>query len=358
MTVAQAFALSASVTAEAAPSAALQSAFKQLCPNGARGYSPDFFLATLSPKSWRPRIAVVHEGEECTGLVYSKERTFHGFNTGLIYADSTLGSLVVAAPAQQRAVLHTGIAALLKHPGIRGLRLLVPPAGYEIPVLEELAAETGWEMECRSAENHVVLPLQSTYEEFLQTLGYKTRRNFRYFRKKSQTADHVFSASLTLQEFEAGARALLSEDIVGGDRHGLLRALSVFKNSERPLLMGLRAADGEWLSLLGGWYEADRVVILLQMNSDRKHAKFSLSQVMRTHAIETLIQQEQTGIVWWAGVGEPLNRYTQPVPTCWVYLDKPSLGWRGLRQLVKRHRGLFKGRASEMTEWLVPSAKT
>jgi hypothetical protein len=122
--------------------------------------------------------------------------------------------------------------------------------------------------------------------------------------------------------------------------------------------MGLRDASGVWLSLLGGWYEADAAVILLQMNSDRKHARFSLSQVMRAHAIEALIQQQQTGIVWWAGVGEPLCHYTRPVPACWVYLDRPSPAWRWSRRFIQRHRGLIKGRAREISEWIVPLAKT
>ena len=45
---------------------------------------------------------------------------------------------------------------------------------------------------------------------------------------------------------------------------------------QRPMLTGLRGPDGEWLSILGGWYEGDQAVVFLQMNNDQGYPQDSL----------------------------------------------------------------------------------
>ena len=199
-----------------------------------------------------------------------KERKFYGVRTGLLYADATLGAMVIAAPSHQAAVFETGITQLLKHPFIRGFRLLVPPLGYELATLKKLRSKLALDMYDMPAENRTVLPIRPTFEEFLENLSSKTRRNFRYFRNKSAAANHCFIESVPPAEFKAAALGLMEQDVVGANREGIERGMNIFKAARRPLLVGLKSESGEWLSVLGGWYETDRVVVFLQMDRRQK----------------------------------------------------------------------------------------
>lgn len=89
---------------------------------------PDFFLATLTQSRWKPWIVVVKFAGAIVGLVYAKERRFARLNTGLIYADSTIGMMVVCDKAVQSAVFASALRAMLECAGCRGVRLLVPRA--------------------------------------------------------------------------------------------------------------------------------------------------------------------------------------------------------------------------------------
>ncbi len=185
---------------------------------------------------------------------------------------------------------------------------------------------------------HSVLRLPSSYEAFLENLGHRTRRNFRYYRQRSEAAQHCYADEVPLPEFQKIAFSLLKQGVVGANFDGIKRALSIFAAVDHPLLVGLRRQNGEWLSILGGWYESDRAVVFLQMNSDRKYGQFSLSLVMRAHLIEALIGKGVQNLVFWAGVGDPLSRYVKPVPAVAVYVDARNFAWRMLRQFVNSRR--------------------
>lgn len=318
-------------------------------------YSPGFFLASVSRRAWSPALVLISDGTgEPAGILYSKERKIGAFKTGLIFADATLGALIAARDDDQQEAFRAGMKKMLASREVRGVRLLAPTGGYEAGTLEQLAKETGFEFRTAPAESHSILPLPDTNEEFLARLSSKTRRNFRYYRNRSENAGHAFVERLELDEFTRAAWILEGEGTTGGDAEGLERALKMFAAAKEPLLVGLRSADGELLSVVGGWYEENRAVIFMQLNSDKKHAKYSLSLVMRAHLIERLIEQEYGAILWWAGVGEPLNHYSTPVPSMWLYADRPSLSWRSARCLVDLVKGKLPPRYRAIADWVTP----
>jgi hypothetical protein len=98
-------------------------------------------------------------------------------------------------------------------------------------------------------------------------------------------------------------------------------------------LIGLQARHGEWLGILGGWYEADRVTVFCQMNNDLEHVADSLSVVLRGYLVESLIEENIRSLFFWDGAGGPLGRYCHRIPTDALYLDRPGLGWRIFRSL-------------------------
>lgn len=293
-------------------------------------------------------MAVVKRGDEIVGIVYAKERRVLGFSTGVIFGDATFGSMIIAAPHDREMVFRVTLNALLEQRHIRGLRLLVPPQGPELSTL--LAPSTRRFDVCQTpVDYHSVLELPSRYHDFLEHLGYRTRRNFRYYRKHFEAAGHSYVEQVPLPEIQKIALSLLREKVVGADLSGIQRALNIFAAVDRPLLVGLRKRNGEWLSILGGWYEADRAVVFLQMNSDRKHAPLSLSVVMRGYLIESLIRKGIRNLVFWAGVGDPLNRHVKPIPAAAVYVDARTFAWRVLRRSINSRRHWFP---SMLADWI------
>jgi hypothetical protein len=299
---------------------------------------PDFFLASLSRNKWAPRVAVVRQAGEIAGIVYVKERLLAGIPTGMIFGDSTIASMTVAEPDRRRLVFDSAIAALLQLPRVRSLRLLVPPRGTELQSLRQLSLMS-FDVCHVPIDYHSVLELPPTYERFLAILGSRTRRNFRYYRERSEAAGHIYMEDIPHSEFQRIAHSLLKEGVIGAKQCGISRALEMLAAVKRPWLVGLRSEGGEWLSIIGGWYDADRAVMFFQMNSDRKHPKLSLSLVARAHLIESLIRHGVRSLVFWAGVGYPLHRYVQPIPAVAVSVDAQTFSWRLFRRIVNSRRG-------------------
>ncbi len=344
------------VTAIESSAPALRRSFETLAASGALGDSPQVFLSRLS-SNWAPRILTVAQDNNLLGLVYAKERKILGVRTGLVYIESVLGTAVFAEPQYTRRVLYASLTALARHPEIKGLRLLTPSGADHSELAPLIAKKFGLDIVSSTLEHHAVLSLAPTYNEFLAGLHHNTRYNFRRYRKRSELAGHRFFTEVSLNEFEDGMWELEKESVFGGKPKKLTVAMAIYRAAPRPLLMGLRADDGKWLSLIGGWLDGHRAIVNLQMNNHQRYPKFSLSVVARGHAIEWLITAGYRKMVFYASVSEPLCYYTQPIHMTRVYLDKRLMHWRLFRHLTSRSSRVLKGWPSRMAEWIVPFDK-
>lgn len=313
------------------------------------------YLASIEKEAWIPRVVAVTEAGSMLGMVYAKERKFAGLATGLIYADATLDAMVVAEPEYRERVLELAVGQLINRRGFLGLRILVPPDGYENRVIERILASSRLDV-CRTkVENHSVLDLGSSYELFLAGLGSRTRRNCRYYRRRFESAGE-YVPNLSLTEFRSVAMRMLEQSVVGARRSRVDRALRMIAAVDRPILVGLRRHDGEFLSIIGGWYEFDRAVVIFQLNNERENAQSSLSLVARGYLIEALIAKGVRRLLFWAGVGAPLDRYCYFLPTTRIHLDTPGLVWQALRGAAARASGFLPRRLAEFASWIEPGA--
>ncbi len=315
---------------------------------------PSFFLAGSYAPVWQPRVAVVRDRTRIVGVFFCKERVFLGLPSGIIQADGSLESPVVSDAGLRESVFLLALRALSRRPGVRAIRLLVAPDGYEISNLAYLSSQM--ELSFRRIEYHSRLPLAATYELFLEELGRHTRRNFRHSRRQN-AASHIFHPNLSSSDFQRIALILLGEGAVGS-RRSIARAFELIHAADRPLIAGLQNVEGEWLSVVCGWYEQNRVVILLQMNSHKKHANASLSLVLRGYLIERLIGEGVRELVFWHGLRGPLQRYAHWIPTIAVHLDSSRTVWRSFRHFVRIGRSLLPRELSKLTEWIVHSRHT
>jgi hypothetical protein len=183
-------------------------------------------------------------------------------------------------------------------------------------------------------------------------MGKQTRRNFRYYRRRSQNAGHTYVETMSFADFKHTAYRLLAKGVVGADRSGLIRALSMISSSQRPIMIGLRNQDGELISILGGWYEYDRAVVFCQMNNDKDYHDSSLCTVLRGYFIESLISRGVNKMLFWAGIGEPLRHHCYFLPTTAAYFDKRSLHWRLVRGLIARSSWLLPHRLQTLSKWI------
>lgn len=315
---------------------------------------PEFFLASASNNDWLPRVAVVTHGGVLRGILYAKEKRVGIVPTGLLYVDTTLCNMPIVDENEREAVFRAALETLLKRRGVLGLRLLLPPGGAEMAGTQGIPSAIPVDLCYAPAQNHSQLMLPNHYETFLESLGHQTRRNFRYYRRRSEAANVKFIDKLSIDEFASAASTLQNETLIKSGSKAIKRAIEMISATERPLLVGLRHRDGEWLSILGGWYESDRAVIFLQMNSDRRHRNASLSIVLRGYLLEWFILRGVKKVVFWAGSGGQLSRYAEYIPSIAVHLDKQSFLWKAVRHIVAPLISLLPGPVANLAQWIVP----
>lgn len=303
---------------------------------------PGVFLASASG-GWRPKVVCVCGASEIVGILYAKERVLYGVPTGIVYADGSLGGFFLASAKCHSNALCIAIEALLDSPGVRGMRLRVLEGSREWHAVTHFADSKFLDVRstyvaeaCRLWKHHAHLPLPDSYNGFLERLGSTTRHNFRYYRKRFESSGHKFVDALPLDELRAAMLALQPNSKFHA-RMPKARAEQHFNMvaaSRRPLAIGLRHHQGEWMSVIGGWYRPDGAVLCFQYNNERDFGRDSLSTVLRSYLIELLIRKGLPQLVIWGGTKGPLSRYVTCAPTISVRLDVPTRSWRLTRRLL------------------------
>jgi hypothetical protein len=314
----------------------LDAAVDRLMPARDAALTARFALASLDD-SWAPRVVVVSSHGSVVGIVFGKERMVGGFATGLIYVDGRLGHLVVSKPAESSEILLTAIRALFALPRVRGLRLVMSPSGADSFAIPHLRAGLPLDLLVTTPESyelHARLPLPSDYESFLGSLGHQTRRNFRYYRRKSEAAGHCYVDQVPPGELESILARLRTKSRIPFSVGKMKSAARTVLATDRPWVVGLRRSTGEYLSVAGGWFDNGRATMLLQLNNDLECGDASPSVVLRGYLIETLIGQRMTELMFWSGSAPPLSRYAQPLPAISVHLDARTLAWRMVRGMI------------------------
>ncbi len=172
------------------------------------------------------------------------------------------------------------------------------------------------------------LPLAATFDQTLAPMGAHTRRNLRAARRRVEKelgATLVPEAELTEKEFLEVSRASqyeVDDAVVRWRWHQ-------YRSAPGAFLMGLRAADGHWISLLGGRHEGSVTRVDWQRNL-LEHKALSLSTAMRAFAIEHEIHEGMAELRFEQGTSHSMHN---------AFIAEPLVDILVARRLL--HPGIF-----------------
>ena len=224
--------------------------------------------------------------EELVGAGVVQEYQVLGAGSGVYMTDDETGERTVIARAADRAWVAAVAAEELMGAGAR-LILLSAQMGAE--AVKEVGARSRayggrcvWGGSVRAIDQY--LPLLETLEATLATLGKHTRRNLRYYRRRAEEKlGCVFVAQMEMSRAEFLAVNRICSypvpDEIAGWRYDATTGMA------GGVFAGVRAGNGDWLSLLGGRHHHDRTSVAWQMNREEM-AMYSLSTVMRSYLLE------------------------------------------------------------------------
>ena len=294
---------------------------------------PSSFLATIAPTFWVARAVVIRNREKIIGIVYLRERLLMGIRLGIIVADASLGHLLVAETEHRESVFLHAIHAITKLPGVLSLRLRMSEVCMERSALSRFSFGSHSLDFAESKGGHHILRLPRTYQEFLGSLRPKTRATFRRYRRLGRE-ERTLIEELNPSEFKQAVAELVKKNVTGTKWGHVNINMNRIATTERPFRAGLKLDSGEWLSVIGGWYESSRLILFLQFNDDKKYYRSSPSLVMRSHLIESSVANGVKEIVFFGGAKGHLTDYCERIGTVIAYLDSPNSLWSGFRNTL------------------------
>jgi hypothetical protein len=227
--------------------------------------------------------------EDLQGAVLVYEYNVMGFPSRLFTTCDFNGRRAVIAPADLRTQVSAKVCRYLMEKGAQVVLLSLEPGSPKSCQTCFEAAMAGkrkrwWTTQTREAGG--ILALQKTMCETLAGMGRHTRRNFRYYRRKAEAelgcsfVNDVKSAltMVQLMELNDASTHPVAQSV-------LERRYKTMRSMEGFFSVGLRQADGQWISLLGGRRHHGVTEIDWQMNRGGL-AKYSVGTVIRSYLIE------------------------------------------------------------------------
>ena len=297
------------------------------------------------------------------GAVLVHEYRALGIGTRIFATDDTSGRRTMVAPPDRRMMFAKAAAEALL---LGGARLAVVSFLETSPEKENgepvRASSHGrpWLMTTRRRLIRSHLPLASSMEATLATLGQHTRRNLRYYRRKAEAE----LGCVYFKEVVIGRAEFLAFNrectYAVTDERAAWRFASVAKVPGMRL-HGIKDNQGRWLSILCARSYYDVVEIDWQMNRDGM-PNFSLSTVLRSYFMEYEIAQGTQKMFMEGGTPHPMrlsfamhlvrdlavanNRWAVPA----VQRAAPVL-WKLLNRYLPKSNFLLQMLTGEPLQW-------
>lgn len=236
------------------------------------------------------------------GAVLLHEYHMMGHGLKIFVSEDLGGERNVIAPPSSRSLVAARACRYLVHNGAHLVLLSVKDGVFNQELFAQLADPRRsrpyqWSAGVRELTRY--MPLRESYDATLATMGSHTRRNLRYYRRRMESdfgCTFLSHAEMTEAEFVAMNRicAYPVPDDVASWRYNSARSVA------GGLFAGLRAANGEWLSVLGCRHFHPVTAIDWQMNRNDLSA-YSLSTVMRSYLLEYEVTRGTTLLLFEGG---------------------------------------------------------
>jgi len=292
-----------------------------------------YFLSGQSAKRKHPWLVLLTRAgaystqlqlDDVWAAVLFSEYRVLGVPTKAFSTNDLAGMRTVVAPVEWRqAAAAMAIEALMAR-GAHSVLVSYDNAGRESGrPAGRWGRNMQWAMRRRATGQ--TLLLAETYDATLAKLGKKTRFNLRYYRKRLLKRMPA--------EFIEDVRGMLSDaDLIALNAASLnpiekSECLLQYESACRlpgGFLLGLRGAEGEWLSLLGGWRQGDRTVMHWQINAEG-YEKDSLCTVMRSFFVEHEVLRGTRGITFYGGTPHSMAHSFEQEETWDLVVRRKSL---------------------------------
>ena len=225
---------------------------------------------------------------DLTGAVLLCEYCLYGLGLRIYMTDDRIGLRTVVAAERLRVRVASFACEGLMAAGAQMVLMCYRDAPGSSTWMELLgenpqsALKNIWGRRERDLPDY--LALEETFDGTLATIGQRTRSNLRYYRRRAERdlgCSFLPSMEIGRGEFFAfNARCKYAlPGRIAWDRYVATREVPTH------FVAGTRAADGRWLSLIGGRRQGTNTQILWQMNRKDLPA-YSLGTVIRSYLIE------------------------------------------------------------------------
>ena len=233
-----------------------------------------------------------------------------GVRTGIVGTGDAVGFSSVIAPRGQRAEMAAAASRVLVDRGAAVVLTTYACEG-EPDSRGMLAGWSGVLWTSRKRQVGRVLRLGPTLDATLAQMGKATRFNLRYYRRRLEkqiSCEYVAEAGPLLQGVDLEAMNASSLNPLKPKE--FRRRVESAANLPESFLSGLRGADGEWLSLAGGWRQGGTTVLHWQMNRSG-FEKHSLGTVMRSFLLEAEIARGAGSLMIFGGTPHTMRHAFQ-----------------------------------------------
>ncbi len=253
-------------------------------------------IVVLLERDTRPAAAV---------LLYGRRQW--GLPSGLVRGGNRSGDgVVIAPPALRVAALTAAAECMLANPWVHSV--LASVRGEAPPSVSNFGFQARWRARTVATD----LSLTGGFEGVLSRMRPRSRRNYRYFRRRAESQlGAAFVPGLTDTQAEDAVSMLHGGGLHPQPLSRALRLLAVARETPGYFAMGVHDASGQWLSYLSGWREGGRSFVEQQLN-DPSMLAASLSTVMRTCLMEHEAATGADEIVFVGGSSDALGRYCAP----------------------------------------------
>ncbi len=257
----------------------------------------------ITRRSKLPRLLLRRSSSRVDAAVLLFEYALHGIGTRCFIPFDEDGYRSVIAPVRDRAevVLQAG-EVLLK----RGAVLALISFMDEQPGVESDVRTSRLVLGSQSCETRRKLPLSDTYEETLAGMSRNTRHNLR--RAKDQLVQRfgaTYSTVVNLSETEI--LELNRNSSFAPPPWAALQRYVAARTFEHGVLVGVKAADGRWLSLIGAHREHDTLCLDWQLNRSSL-GNISVATAARAFLIEAETEKKSACIRFERGTTHPISR--------------------------------------------------